>query len=622
MSSNQQNGVGGGCGDQIKKFKQQKSMKKANPDGLNKAPIQSSHLGLSQTQQRKQSSSKVTNELPNYKKPTSRFDVSKNKLQVSTDFLISSSKMRTMNNSENSVSSPDHPGSKAVAKDQVRNSGLKPVRSSMKKNSGVGLHSTVNLSRATSSSTVKIDRKPESLDLDETDGISNQKLCSYKYCSLHGQKKNEASLPPLKCFLSARRQSVKLPNSMKQKEQSSTRKNGRKEIYSKPQEGTLQQQSFEDSSQYEAEIVDIVNGINGMIMEDSYETNQLQESYSVTSFEDYADNNSEISIEELKVFDEGIQYTEAERQEEARLESEKGKTGHVNWEEAAGLYLQSQSNSSQCFDDFFGQTQDNILVNSVDGINFTPSKENTPSTCQHAGAETKLSPEADSKLSPEADDVKVDREIQQSTTFSYDNEEESEESANGSLQSGIEVPNSPKELLEADWDNLKVNCGEEHVMKARVENVGSCEPSKHETNNESQQGIRSNNDKDRNIISDGLINEKEKIKYSASFISENPLAELTNRPKPIYSTTRKITAENQENARAFNPRPLRFLPLKPEPEAEVVNLKHQTVDERKTAEEWMIDYALQKTLKRMAPARKRKVALLIAAFESVIQQEQ
>ncbi|KAL0919244.1 hypothetical protein M5K25_011327 [Dendrobium thyrsiflorum] len=567
MSSKQQNGGGGGCGDQIKKFKQEKFMKEANPNGLNKAPIQSSHLGLSQTQQRKQSPSKVTNELPNYKKHTSRFDASKNKLQVSTDFLTSSSKMRAMDNSENSVSSKqvsssDHPGSKAVAKDQVRDSGLKPVRSSMKKNSGVGLHSTVNLSRATCSSTVKIDRNPESLDLDETDGVSNQKLCSYKYCSLHGQKKNEASLPPLKCFLSARRQSVKLPNSLKQKEQSSTRKNGRKEIYSKPQEGTLQQQSFEDRSQYEApEIADIVNGINGMIMEDSYETNQLQESYSVTSFEDYADNNSENSIEELKVFDERIQYTEAEKQEEARLESEKGKNGHVDWKEAAGPY-------------------------------------------------------------PEADDVKVDHEIQQSKSFSYDNEEESEESANGSLQSGIEVPNSPKELLDADWDNLKVNCEEEHDMKASVENVGSCEPSKHETNYESQQGIRSNNDKDRNILSDGLINEKEKIKYSASFISENPLAELTNRPKTIYSTTRKITEENQENARAFNPRPLRFLPLKPEPEAEVVNLKHQIVDERKTAEEWMIDYALQKTLRRMAPARKRKVALLIAAFESVIQQEQ
>ncbi|KAI0511727.1 hypothetical protein KFK09_012359 [Dendrobium nobile] len=518
-------------------------MKEANPDGLNKAPIQSSHLGLSQTQLRKQSPSKVTDELPNYKKPASRFDVSKNKLQLSTDFLTSSSKMRTINNSENSVSSSDHPGSKAVAKDQVWNSGLKPERSSMKKNSGVGLHSTVNLSRATCSSTVKIDRNSESLDLDETDGVSNQKLCSYKYCSLHGQKKNEASLPPLKCFFSARRQSVKLPNSTKQKEQSSTRKNGRKEIHSKPQEGTLQQQSFEDSNQYQAEIVDIVNGINGMIMQDSYETIHLQESYSVTSFEDYADNNSEISIEELKVCDERIQYTEAERQEEARLESEKGKTGHVNWEEAAEPSLQCQSNSSQC------------------------------------------------------------------TTFSYYNEEESAESANGSLQSGIEVPNSPKELLEQD-------------MKASVENVGSCEPSKHETNYESQQSIRSNNDKDRNIISGGLINEKEEVKYSASFISENPLTELTNRPKTTYSTTRKITEENQENGREFNPRPLRFLPLKPEPEAEVVNLKHQTVDERKTAEEWMIDYALQKTLRRMAPARKRKVALLIAAFESVIQREQ
>jgi len=73
-----------------------------------------------------------------------------------------------------------------------------------------------------------------------------------------------------------------------------------------------------------------------------------------------------------------------------------------------------------------------------------------------------------------------------------------------------------------------------------------------------------------------------------------------------------------EEAREFNPRGPNFLPLEPDPEAEKVDLRHQEMDERRNAEEWMFDYALQKTVNQLAPARKRKVALLVEAFESVM----
>ncbi|XP_020575926.1 uncharacterized protein LOC110021679 [Phalaenopsis equestris] len=192
MPFKQQIGGGGGGGDQIKKLRKEKSMKEAEPDGFRKAPLQSSHLGLSPVQQKKPSPSKVTNGI-------------KDKLQVSTDSLFSYRKIKSMNNLETSISSSNHTGSKTVDKELVRTSGLKPVRSSMKKNSGVGLHPTVNLSRATCSSTFKIARNPENLDLDESNSSSNVTLCSYKYCSLHGQKKHEMPLPALKCFLSARK---------------------------------------------------------------------------------------------------------------------------------------------------------------------------------------------------------------------------------------------------------------------------------------------------------------------------------------------------------------------------------------------------------------------------------
>ncbi|KAF2322430.1 hypothetical protein GH714_017004 [Hevea brasiliensis] len=73
-----------------------------------------------------------------------------------------------------------------------------------------------------------------------------------------------------------------------------------------------------------------------------------------------------------------------------------------------------------------------------------------------------------------------------------------------------------------------------------------------------------------------------------------------------------------EEERKFNPREPNFLPLVPDPEAEKVDLRHQIMDDRKNAEEWMLDYALQQTVTKLAPARKRKVALLVEAFETVL----
>ncbi|KAA8519161.1 hypothetical protein F0562_013417 [Nyssa sinensis] len=76
--------------------------------------------------------------------------------------------------------------------------------------------------------------------------------------------------------------------------------------------------------------------------------------------------------------------------------------------------------------------------------------------------------------------------------------------------------------------------------------------------------------------------------------------------------------EDWEEPRKFNPREPNYLPEQPDPEAEKVDLKHQTMDERKNAEEWMLDYAVQQAVSKLAPARKKKVALLVEAFETVM----
>lgn len=80
----------------------------------------------------------------------------------------------------------------------------------------------------------------------------------------------------------------------------------------------------------------------------------------------------------------------------------------------------------------------------------------------------------------------------------------------------------------------------------------------------------------------------------------------------------KKPAIELEEEREFNPRDPNFLPVVPDPEAEKVDLKHQDIDDRKMAEEWMLDYALQQAVTNLTPARKRKVALLVEAFEKVL----
>ncbi|TMX00464.1 hypothetical protein EJD97_000777 [Solanum chilense] len=94
--------------------------------------------------------------------------------------------------------------------------------------------------------------------------------------------------------------------------------------------------------------------------------------------------------------------------------------------------------------------------------------------------------------------------------------------------------------------------------------------------------------------------------------------EMSERYKNLRGIARRNDSKEPEESRDFNPRPPNFLPLEPDPDAERVDLKHQMIDDRKNAEDWMLDFALRRAVDKLAPARKRKVALLVEAFETVL----
>lgn len=110
------------------------------------------------------------------------------------------------------------------------------------------------------------------------------------------------------------------------------------------------------------------------------------------------------------------------------------------------------------------------------------------------------------------------------------------------------------------------------------------------------------------------IQEEEKEQSLGSKPNQQVLKNWSNLKKVIL-LRRFIKA--MEKVKKFNPRRPRFLPLVQDAESEKVQLRHQDTEDRKNADEWMLDYALQQAVAKLTPARKRKVELLVQAFETV-----
>lgn len=72
-----------------------------------------------------------------------------------------------------------------------------------------------------------------------------------------------------------------------------------------------------------------------------------------------------------------------------------------------------------------------------------------------------------------------------------------------------------------------------------------------------------------------------------------------------------------EKLRRINPRKPRFLSPEEMSKIERVQLRHLSMDGRRHSEEWMLDFALQQVISKLAPAQQRRVEMLVKAFERV-----
>ncbi|KAG8363684.1 hypothetical protein BUALT_Bualt19G0048000 [Buddleja alternifolia] len=116
------------------------------------------------------------------------------------------------------------------------------------------------------------------------------------------------------------------------------------------------------------------------------------------------------------------------------------------------------------------------------------------------------------------------------------------------------------------------------------------------------------------------LNPHSKVSRLNSIVAENAAKPKNEESylKRSAAKCKKPIEDCDELGHNFNPRAPNFYPLDLDPEAEKVDLKHQELDEKKNAEEWMVDYALRQAVTKLGLARKRKVTMLVEAFEKVM----
>ncbi|KAL0911014.1 hypothetical protein M5K25_019113 [Dendrobium thyrsiflorum] len=491
--------------------------------------------------------SRKTSSIPirNYMKPTSSSDARKEKLQVTVNSPVGNyNQKKSPRSSKKSNASSGGLSSPRAVKALSRQSSLKPVKSSMKKCLVVALCAKKNVNRATFSSTLKDSKFPSALELNhgatEAEGTSKIRVCPYTYCSLNGHM--HEPLPPLKCFISARRKLLKTQRSLKVKGlfsfKSSLLQKEREmiddeledeisknpsdlfvEIYTMPKEETVGEYNYDEIS----------------ILEEKYHE-QYKVEYSVEAMSQFSessdmsfDQNSEVSQDEMDdvmmnfleyvELDHGRTTAQKDYEEDGEIRKSEIKTIDMNWEEEICSFpdnIPDNTHMSECPDDSESEEQNSHVF----------EKE-------------------DSDI-PEFNSQSIDDDVQK---LSSDD-----------IILGDEAKNPEKELQEASKET------------------------------------------DGNIL-------------NVSAIDYN---EIDGALSSRWNITKKKTTEEFEQVKEFNPRPPNFLPLEPDPEAEKVDLRHQTMDGRRNSEEWMIDHALQQAVTRLGPARKKKVALLVEAFETVI----
>ncbi|CAA0816573.1 Plant calmodulin-binding protein-related [Striga hermonthica] len=452
----------------------------------------------------------------------------------------------------------------------VKSPSFKPARAS----SSAIKCSNLQARRATCSSTMKDSKFPAYLSLNaggtESEGISIIKVCPYTYCSLNGHHH-----PPLKCFVAAKRRLIKAQRSLKIGCLSPRRANGGVVKEAGSFEQDILVEIFSNKNK------DSENNSRDGIMEDKDDEETFMEKICEV---DAIDEEGDTVSMEAKV--------------------EEGAFSPLCVEEAKGVLselpgenVKSVEQDTEASDMEWEKDHHSLLYLDIDyesgypeaGKGFETDELMIEKAWYKNGCFDEFSVD---ELSQESFD---DNECFNSRAFDDDDSSESTHSYNIIIKSSnpIEVPTEEEE--------------EDDDMSNNNTILNQYFPVENHTQNQ------------ENLV-ENIINDEAKEESESEALLPTPATSHSDGEMIVAITKRERPREddNADECEVFNPRAPNFLPMEPDPEAERVELKHQEVEERKNAEEWMVDYALRQTVTRLGPDRKRKVELLVEAFEKVM----
>ncbi|CAN7069766.1 unnamed protein product [Brassica rapa subsp. trilocularis] len=131
------------------------------------------------------------------------------------------------------------------------------------------------------------------------------------------------------------------------------------------------------------------------------------------------------------------------------------------------------------------------------------------------------------------------------------------------------------------------------------------------------------------MILSEIPDDEEIVSESSNSLKEEKEEEHGETKRRSWNSLRKVIllkrfVKSLEKVHVFNPKKLRSLPVvdsKLEEAENVLLRRHRSTMEegiRTDGEEWMLDYAMRQALSRLAPVERKKVELLVQAFDTVL----
>ncbi|XP_061357496.1 calmodulin binding protein PICBP-like [Gastrolobium bilobum] len=611
-SSQHQDGKSRGA-DMKKKMKKSRSIKLSDHKGLqSSSPSRRSFSQPGKPQplhvptttaspQKHQPLVRTTYGSPNYMKPTSSSHAKKELFLVSHKNTQPGSDFKNLPRKFSCDSKDIYVSSKKPAKTLTRSSSLSLVRTLTKTTSFKASRTCPSKStraaicadmsapqKATCSSTLKNSKFPQYLMLNpggtESEGTSIMKVCPYTYCSLNGH--HHSDLPPLKSFMSSRRRLLKTQKRIKIEALSPRRLKVPHETEKK--DSDHEQNVFDAKPAYDEIGMDIFIEIYAK-EKDAKPAEEAEEMGKIDFLEEIEgqeDNKSTIEDEDKVTL--SITDTPSPLKSQIDLEEDlKNSFDDVATEvDTKGDFLQEQNAEDADEDHKSSLTHEEISMGSY------------CSDEEHMG-----------DVDMDDSDAKAyDMEWEEEQFCRFDHEKDADSSVytEEDNDSKVESLSESSHGVSVTWlDDIRSNYYEDILVDETLKEAKSEEGTYIEEESTVVQG--------QDLLEE---DQGKAIKFQSTSCIGGEEKNTSKNWKG--SIRRKRPIEDDDEMRNFNPREPNFLPLVPEPEPEKVDLRHQMVDDRKNADEWMLDRALRQVVTKLAPARKKKVALLVEAFETVM----